>query len=158
NCSGRKIHQRHLTRLAASPIVPRARAAPSPRGSEATEGAGPSTATRYSKRRAKRGGGAFNGDGGLMKTALLALVLAAAVSSGCAHATHGASDANQRTFCAKSTATLYVQNDNWMDIVVYAVRGSSRFRMGQVSSLQSAVFELPSAVIGASGSVYILAD
>ena len=93
-----------------------------------------------------------------MKSALIALVLAAAVSSGCAHATHGASDANQRTFCAKSTATLYVQNDNWMDIVVYAVRGSSRFRMGQVSSLQSAVFELPSAVIGASGSVYILAD
>jgi len=93
-----------------------------------------------------------------MKTALLSLALVAAMSSACAHATHGAGDANQRTFCAKSTATLYVQNDNWMDIVVYAVRGSSRFRMGQVSSLQSAVFELPSAVIGASGSVYILAD
>ena len=93
-----------------------------------------------------------------MKTAYLSLVLAVAVSSACAHATHNAGEANSRTFCAKSTATLYVQNDNWMDVVLYAVRGSSRFRMGQVSSLQSAVFELPSAVIGASGSVFILAD
>jgi hypothetical protein len=51
-----------------------------------------------------------------------------------------------------------VQNDNWMDVVVYAVRGGSRFRLGQVSSVQSAVFELPSAVLGATSGLYILAD
>ena len=91
----------------------------------------------------------------LQGTALFAILLAL---SGCAHATGSASRQNERTFCAKSTATVYVQNDNWMDVVLYAVRGGSRFRLGQVTSVQSAVFELPSAALGASSSLYLLAD
>ncbi len=86
---------------------------------------------------------------------VLALATAGA-SSGCAHAANLAQ--NDRTFCAKSSVTLYVQNDNWLDIVVYAVRGGSRFRLGQVSSVQSAKFDLPEAAMGASSGLYILAD
>src|SRR5262249_3229502 len=81
-----------------------------------------------------------------------ALLLAALAASGCARAASNAGRQSERTFCAKSTATVYVQNDNWMDVVVYAVRGGARFRLGQVTSVQSAVFELPSAALGASSS------
>lgn len=85
-----------------------------------------------------------------------ALLFGLIVTTGCAHATRSAQ--NERTFCAKSTATLYVQNDNWLDVVVYAVRGGSRFRLGQVSSVQAAVFELPSVALGASSGLYVLVD
>ena len=91
----------------------------------------------------------------LLPAVLLAAALAA---SGCAHSTKLASAQKERTFCAKSTATVYVQNDNWLDIVVYAVRGGARFRLGMVTSVQSAVFELPSAALGASSSLSLLAD
>lgn len=92
----------------------------------------------------------------LLRYSGVALVSSLILTAGCAHAAHTAQ--NERTFCAKSTATLYVQNDNWMDVVVYAVRGGSRFRLGQVSSVQSAVFELPSVALGTSNGLYILAD
>ena len=87
----------------------------------------------------------------------LPALLVVMTATGCAHATRSASQ-NDRTFCARSTATLYVQNDNWLDVVLYAVRGSSRYRLGQVSSIQSGVFELPSAIVGATSGLYILAD
>src|ERR1051326_8971704 len=86
------------------------------------------------------------------------LLIGALATAGCAHSTKLASAQKERTFCAKSTATVYVQNDNWLDIVVYAVRGGARFRLGQVTSVQSAVFELPSAALGATNSLYLLAD
>jgi hypothetical protein len=90
---------------------------------------------------------------------LPSLLLAASfAASGCAHGTRLASAQKERTFCAKSTATVYVQNDNWLDIVVYAVRGGARFRLGMVTSVQSAVFELPAAALGATNSLYLLAD
>src|ERR1041385_5583172 len=86
------------------------------------------------------------------------LLVAALAATGCAHTTKLASAQKERTFCAKSTATVYVQNDNWLDVVIYAVRGGARFRLGQVTSVQSAVFELPTAALGATNSLYILAD
>lgn len=91
---------------------------------------------------------------------LPALVLAvgvATLTSGCARATR-LGQSNDRTFCARSTATVYVQNDNWLDVVIYVARGGSRYRLGQVSSVQSAVFQIPPAAIGATGDVYLVAD
>ncbi|SRR5712692_894946 len=91
--------------------------------------------------------------------AVLPLFLSIASASGCARAARLArSSSNDRTFCAKSTATVYVQNDNWLDVVIYVVRGGSQFRLGQVSSLTMAKFELPAAAIGATGDVAILAS
>jgi hypothetical protein len=95
----------------------------------------------------------------LLRYSSVAFLSSIFLTTACAHATHGAASAqNERTFCAKSTATLYVQNDNWMDVVVYAVRGGSRFRLGQVSSVQSAVFEIPAVALGASSGMFILVD
>jgi hypothetical protein len=89
---------------------------------------------------------------------LPALLAATIITLGCAHAGGVASRQNERTFCARSPAPVYVENDNWMDVVVYAVRGGSRFRLGMVTSIQSAVFELPSATLGASTSLFLLAS
>jgi hypothetical protein len=93
------------------------------------------------------------------RTSLPAVCLAITLAvSGCAHGTRLASAQRERTFCAKSTATVYVQNDNWLDMVVYAVRGGARFRLGMVTSVQSAVFQLPQAALGATNSLFLLAD
>ncbi|MBI4502168.1 MAG: hypothetical protein HY700_13530 [Gemmatimonadetes bacterium] len=87
---------------------------------------------------------------------LYALFLVASLgfaAAGCARATRAASG---RTFCPTPTATVYVQNDNWLDVVVYLVRGGARYRLGQVTSFQPAVFQVPAAAIGATNDVYLV--
>jgi len=44
-------------------------------------------------------------------------------------------------------AMLKVSNYNWMDVVVYAVQGNSRVRLGQVTSMSSASFRLPPRMV-----------
>ena len=90
---------------------------------------------------------------------LVACAAILAVASGCAHGTRRASLSEGLTFCAKTSATLYVQNDNWLDMVLYVVKGGSRIRIGQVSAVNNAKFELPMAALGNGvGGIYILAD
>jgi len=80
---------------------------------------------------------------------------------GCAHATGGGAahraKAIDRNFCPRSSATVYVTNDNWLDLVIYAVRGSTKYRLGEVTGIQSAVFQVPEALMN-SGSFAIFAD
>jgi hypothetical protein len=86
-----------------------------------------------------------------------ALILAATVGiagAGCGRATRDSW--NERNFCPTPTATVYVQNDNWSDVVVYLIRGSSRYRLGMVTALQPAKFDVPAAAIGATGDVYLI--
>ncbi|HSU13823.1 hypothetical protein [Longimicrobium sp.] len=57
------------------------------------------------------------------------------------------------------TATLHVENYNWMDVVVYAVQGTSRMRLGQVTSMSSADFRIPSRFLaGAADNLRLLVD
>jgi hypothetical protein len=79
------------------------------------------------------------------------------VSSACASAARRVAS-RDLTFCGISRATVYVQNDNWLDVVLYAVIGGSKYRIGQVSSIQTASFSLPQSVMAASTGLYILAD
>lgn len=51
-----------------------------------------------------------------------------------------------------------MSNDNWLDMNIFILRGGSRYRLGSVSSLSSAVFELPAAVIGSTGDLQVVAD
>ena len=92
------------------------------------------------------------------------MALVAGALSGCAHATSGAATGAtgvaviNRNFCPKPSVTLYVTNDNWLDMVIYIYRGSSRFRLGEVTGVQSEVFEIPSAAMGSTSDFAILAD
>ncbi|HEV7589479.1 MAG TPA: hypothetical protein VGO40_15300 [Longimicrobium sp.] len=49
---------------------------------------------------------------------------------------------------AVQPAMLKVSNYNWMDVVVYAVQGGIRVRLGQVTSMSSASFRLPTRMVG----------
>ena len=59
---------------------------------------------------------------------------------------------------ADAAPTVTVQNDNWLDVAVYVVHGTSRFRIGTVSSTSRQTFKLPRE--GATGAIplQILAD
>jgi len=50
-----------------------------------------------------------------------------------------------------------VQNDNWMDVVVYVVNGSAKARVGTVTGLGSASFRIKGGVI-ANNSARLLID
>jgi hypothetical protein len=78
----------------------------------------------------------------------------AIMAGGCAHAGRAA---RERNFCPTPTAVLYVQNDNWLDVVIYAVRGGTRYRLGEVVSFQSGKFNLPSTVVSISSDIYVVA-
>ena len=53
--------------------------------------------------------------------------------------------------------TLLIENRNWADITIYAIRGGSRVRLGTVTSMNSAEFVIPAEVAG-SGNIRLLAD
>jgi hypothetical protein len=80
---------------------------------------------------------------GLLTTgmALTALLVAPSGAAG-QQATEG--DAFEEvTAPANKPVRLYVQNNNWLDVNVYAVRGGTRFRLGVVRSAAGRFFELP---------------
>ena len=52
------------------------------------------------------------------------------------------------TATGNRAAEVQVTNNNWSDMVIYVVRGGSRFRLGRVSSLSTAEFKIPGALVG----------
>lgn len=86
--------------------------------------------------------------------ALLATAALAITTGACAAGTipaHGLAPAGTET-------TVEVTNHNWADMVVYAVRGGTRYRLGMVTSMSTARFEIPGMVVNGSGGVSLAAD
>jgi len=54
--------------------------------------------------------------------------------------------------------TIRVENRNWSDVVVYAVRSGRRHRLGMVTSMSSARFRLPRGMAMGSGDLQLVAD
>jgi len=54
--------------------------------------------------------------------------------------------------------TIFVENRNFLDVTVYAVLGSGRVRVGQVTGSSSATFEMPLRRISAAGDVRFNVD
>jgi len=54
--------------------------------------------------------------------------------------------------------TIRVENRNWSDVVVYAVRSGRRHRLGMVTSMSSARFRLPRGMATGSGDLQLVAD
>ena len=50
-------------------------------------------------------------------------------------------------------ATLFVRNNKWTDVVIYVVHGSSRDRLGQVPSVESATYTVPPALLALDGQI-----
>jgi hypothetical protein len=51
-----------------------------------------------------------------------------------------------------------VRNDNWLDVVLYAVRGTARFRIGTVGGSSTKTFRLTSQALSGGNELRILAD
>jgi hypothetical protein len=55
-------------------------------------------------------------------------------------------------------AIVRVTNHNWADVVVYAVRYSTRYRLGMLATNQTLEFRLPSGAMSGSGDLRLLVD
>ncbi len=88
------------------------------------------------------------------------VVSTASGALGCSQATRLASgdDFDDLQVCVQPAATVYITNDNWLDMAIFILRSGSRYRLGQVSSLTSSVFELPETIIGAARDLQVVAD
>lgn len=58
----------------------------------------------------------------------------------------------------QSPVQVEVTNNNWLDMTVYAVRGSMRVRLGTVTTGERERFKLPRSVNVAAGELSLLAD
>lgn len=56
-------------------------------------------------------------------------------------------------------AVVRVSNYNWMDVVIYAVQGNTRVRLGQVTTMGTASFRLPRGMVSkATQQVRLMVD
>lgn len=93
-----------------------------------------------------------------LHTAAVAALVLSLAGAGCAPAaSSGYSPAGPYPESAPAP-TVRVTNHNWATMNVYAMRGSSRYRLGMVTSMSTAVFRIPTTVMGGQGRVELLAD
>ena len=81
-------------------------------------------------------------------------LVGALLSSGCA--IHRSSD--QLASAQSAAPKVTVRNDNWLDVVIYAVHGNSRFRVGTVGGSSTQTFRLRGEVANGATPLQILAD
>lgn len=59
---------------------------------------------------------------------------------------------------AEERAVLIVENNNWADMTIYALRDGVRARIGQVTALSRGRFVLPQALTAGTSELRIMAD
>jgi hypothetical protein len=91
-----------------------------------------------------------------MRLATLAALtsLVAVGTVGCASKQRSGFD----TWGARSAPSVTVRNDNFLDVVVYLVRGAARFRIGTVRGSSTETFRLASDGSGGMTPMRIMAD
>ena len=83
------------------------------------------------------------GEGGPMRFAEFAPMLALVTIDASACASRGAPvGSGVPSMAQEAEQMVTVQNDNWLDVVVYVVNGSARARVGTVGGLSSATFRV----------------
>ena len=97
-------------------------------------------------------GGTMNALKTLAAAVAASLTLGACASGGTATGTARLPDGPFAGRSASAAAAvpptmLTVSNYNWMDVVVYAVQGNSRVRLGQVTSMRTTSFRIPSRMV-----------
>ncbi len=54
--------------------------------------------------------------------------------------------------------TVEVTNRNWSTVRIYVLQGTSRFRLGTVTSMNTEVFEVSGALLGPGATIQLLAE
>src|SRR5688500_8451059 len=96
-----------------------------------------------------------------MSTRLFALTLAWAVGTtvaACAPAMNQAAGDEIYEEVAVGKTTLRVSNNSWQDMNVFLLRGSTRHRLGMVTSMNTSTFTIPMEVLSAASDVRLYAD
>lgn len=84
----------------------------------------------------------------------LAVLAAATLLTGCSsarYASYGGAGGDR-------PIEVEVTNNNWMDMTVYAMRGSARFRLGTVTTGETRRFDLPRVMNVNAGEMRLMAD
>ena len=89
-----------------------------------------------------------------------AAVVSITLSAGACASAAGGSAAGPESgpYSGQRGATVRVTNNNWATMTVYAVRGTSRVRLGMVNSMATQVFTLPRSVMAGASGLRLLAD
>ena len=97
----------------------------------------------------------------LRRPVVLSVVLAvAAVAGGCATG-RGVAEGDEQMFAQSapaSTAMVHVDNHNWQDVDVFAVREGMKVRLGMVTSMTGGDFKLPETFLVGSPNVQLRID
>lgn len=80
-----------------------------------------------------------------------ALLATALLLSACARANRASTGADL------PPVPLTVTNQNWLDVNVFVIRGTSRYRLGAVGGNSSATLRIPSSII-VRGELQLMAD
>jgi hypothetical protein len=88
----------------------------------------------------------------IMRNMLVTITSAAALAA-CAPATEHAG-----LGAPESRTTLVVDNDNIAEVVIYALRGNLRSRIGSVRGLSTGRFTVHDVMLGGQGDLRLLAD
>ncbi len=92
------------------------------------------------------------------RAAFLTLTVAALVVVPAVAAQTASEERSETPAAVLERTTVQVNNDNWHDITVYAIRSGYRRRLGTVTSFTSRVFTLPPAFLIHSGGLRLIAD
>jgi hypothetical protein len=91
------------------------------------------------------------------KSVLAALVLMAALSA-CITKRNAAEEWEAGEYVPDVPISVHVTNHNWADVVIYALRSTTRTRLGQVTSMSEVTFPLPPGVSAGGSDVRLLVD
>jgi len=80
----------------------------------------------------------------------------AAVAAGCAR--HKVEDAAEYEEDLNAPTPLTVDNNNWLDVVIFVFHDGELSRVGTVTAASSTNFFLPAWMIGSSRNIRLLAD
>ncbi len=84
----------------------------------------------------------------------LEAALVAAVGTGACAGGH----ASRLRMPGPARTMVHVRNSNWADMDVYALRDGQRFRLGTVTGMGMADFEIPPALLSGSADLQLMAD
>ena len=95
---------------------------------------------------------------GKLVLALLAALLATAPGVGAQDRSQEADAFAEATKPQRTPVRVYVENHNFLDVDVFALRGATRIRLGTVRSSQGEFFDLPASATEAGNQLELLAD
>jgi len=87
--------------------------------------------------------------------AAILLVLAVGLAAGCATFR---SHPDQNAQAAAAPITLFVKNYNWSTIHVYVMGSGQTVSLGQITSMDTATFEVPRSALATGGMLRLIAD